>query len=248
MAGGGYELGDITGEDWGDALLIAAVVAGTAGVGAYAMAPAAAGAAGGGAAAAGGTAGGLGAGAGLGAAEAGVGLGAMEAGLGGTSAFLGPATAGGAGITSLGGPFATMSPELFGMTGAQYEAGVPFFTGIGPETMGSGAEASLFGGELGIGAGGYQPGITPATGTTSPWYSPGNLMSTQNLQKGVMMGMLGQMGGSLFSGGDKSAGPPPAATVPQIGSRQAAQPTALGQLGYLQSLINARRNRPGIFG
>ena len=224
MAGGGYELGDITGEDWGDALLIAAVVAGTAGVGAYAMAPAAAGAAGGGAAAAGGTAaaGGLGAEAGLG-----LGLGGMEAGLGGTAPFIGGATAG-------------TAEGAFG-------AGMGGFFG-GPVT-----EAGIGGGTLGTGSGaeGMTPWLdsftAPGGGLSNMMSGAGDMMSTQNLQRGVMMGMLGQMGGNLFKG-SPSQGVPPAATVPQIGRGQSAQPTALMQLAYLQAQQNARRNRPGMFG
>ena len=80
---------------------------------------------------------------------------------------------------------------------------------------------------------------------STPWYNQlSNVDMTKRLQQGVMLNYLTN---SLFSG-TPSSGPPPTATLPQVGSRSAAQPTALQQLAYLQAQQNARRNKPGMFG
>lgn len=239
----GYNMGDMTGSVPGDmAVWMALMIGGGALAGGAVGAGAGTGVAGG---ATGGTAGGAGA------------LG-MEAGLGGTAGSLGPAAMGGAEASFGAGGFgATMAPEAFGMTGAQYEA-VPGFGG----TIGAGTGVPYGGVEAGLGetSNFLGPGaFNTAEGAyganvggpmpSSPWYkTAGNpLPSTETLYKGAMINMLAS---SIFGGGgQKQQALPASASAPQVGGRGGQyQSNAMQQLALLQAAQNARRRPPGIFG
>ena len=177
-----------------------------------------------------------------------MGLGATEGAALGAGA-LGAGAGAGTGLALDAGPMAAYGAEaapMLGMSASGAEGAASAIPSLGG-TQGTltALEGGAGPGAMGMGeTAGAIPNQVPPPG--SPWWS--KMLDKDTLQKGLLLSAMGSMTGNMFKP-NESPMPPPAAVAPNVGGSRgnAANPTALAKLQFLQQLAASRQRRQGMF-